>query len=32
MGIVGVIVAIMYWTKSDEQFYSIYVIGKKQWF
>ena len=32
MGVIGVIEAIMYWTKSDEQFYLIYVIGKKQWF
>ena len=32
MCIIGIIEAIMYWTKSDEQFYATYVIGKKQWF
>ena len=32
MRIISIIEAVMYWTKSDEQFYATYVIGKKQWF
>lgn len=32
MGVIGIVEAIMYWSKSDEQFYATYVIGKKQWF
>lgn len=31
-GIVGFIEGIMYLTKSDDQFVSDYIVGKKQWF
>jgi TM2 domain-containing membrane protein YozV len=30
--IVGIIEGIIYLTKTDEQFYQEYVVGKKQWF
>uniref|UniRef100_B8HPL5 TM2 domain containing protein n=1 Tax=Cyanothece sp. (strain PCC 7425 / ATCC 29141) TaxID=395961 RepID=B8HPL5_CYAP4 len=32
MGIIGLIEGIIYLTKSDTEFYSIYVAGKKGWF
>mgnify|MGYP002700299386 CR=1 FL=1 len=32
MGIVGLIEGIIYLTKSDEEFYATYQIGKKAWF
>ncbi|MBO4893370.1 MAG: TM2 domain-containing protein [Clostridia bacterium] len=32
MGIIGLIEGILYITKSDEEFDSIYVLGEKQWF
>lgn len=32
MSIVGIIEGIIYLTKSDDQFYQEYMIGKKQWF
>ena len=32
MGIVGLIEGIIYLTKSDEEFYRTYQIGKKPWF
>jgi len=31
-GIIGLIEGIMYLTKSDEDFVSIYVTGRKGWF
>ncbi len=31
-GIVGLIEGIIYLTKTDEQFYQEYVVGKKAWF
>ncbi|MDR3689139.1 MAG: TM2 domain-containing protein [Fimbriimonas sp.] len=31
-GLIGIIEGIIYLTKSDEQFVSEYVIGKKSWF
>ncbi|GGG41462.1 hypothetical protein GCM10011414_08720 [Croceivirga lutea] len=32
MGIVGLIEGIIYLTKSDEEFYNTYQVGKKPWF
>ncbi|MBD3883351.1 TM2 domain-containing protein [Phormidium tenue FACHB-886] len=32
MGIIGLIEGIIYLTKSDEEFVSTYVAGKKGWF
>lgn len=32
MGIIGLIEGIIYLTKSDEEFYRIYVVEKKPWF
>ena len=32
MGIIGLIEGIMYLTKSDQEFYQIYVVQKKDWF
>lgn len=32
MGLVGVIEGIIYLTKSDEEFYNTYQVGKKPWF
>lgn len=32
MGIVGLIEGITYLTKSNEEFYNTYLIGKKAWF
>lgn len=31
-GLIGLIEGIIYLTKTDEQFYQIYVVEKKQWF
>lgn len=31
-GVVGLIEGIMYLTKSDEEFYNTYQVGKKPWF
>ena len=31
-GIVGLIEGIIYLTKSDEDFYQTYQVGKKEWF
>jgi TM2 domain-containing membrane protein YozV len=28
---VGLIEGIMYLTKSDEEFYRVYIVGKKEW-
>lgn len=32
MSIIGLVEGIIYLTKSDEDFYEIYVLGKKGWF
>ncbi len=32
MAIIGIIEGIIYLTKSDEDFYNTYVVGKKGWF
>ncbi|WP_448525006.1 TM2 domain-containing protein [Parathermosynechococcus lividus] len=32
MGIIGLIEGIIYLTKSDEEFYNTYMVGKKAWF
>ena len=32
MGIIGLVEGIIYLTKSDEDFYQIYVVEKKGWF
>jgi TM2 domain-containing membrane protein YozV len=32
MGIIGLIEGIIYLTKSDSEFESIYILGKKGWF
>ena len=32
MEIIGLIEGIMYLTKTDQDFYQIYVLGEKQWF
>jgi TM2 domain-containing membrane protein YozV len=31
-GIIGIIEGILYLTKSDEEFYQTYQVGKKGWF
>ena len=31
-GLIGLIEGIIYLTKSDEDFYKIYQVGKKEWF
>jgi TM2 domain-containing membrane protein YozV len=32
MGVLGLIEGIVYLTKSDEEFYNTYQVGKKPWF
>ena len=32
MGLIGLIEGIVYLTKSDEEFYNTYQVGKKPWF
>ncbi len=32
VGIIGLIEGIIYLTKSDQEFYDVYQVGKKQWF
>jgi len=32
MAIVGIIEGVIYLTKSDEEFYQTYILGKKDWF
>jgi TM2 domain-containing membrane protein YozV len=32
MGLIGLIEGIVYLTKSDEEFYNTYQVGKKTWF
>jgi TM2 domain-containing membrane protein YozV len=29
---VGLIEGILYLTKTDEEFYRVYIVGKKEWF
>ncbi|NNC62181.1 MAG: hypothetical protein HKO11_07575, partial [Eudoraea sp.] len=31
-GLIGLIEGIIYLTKSDEEFYNTYQVGKKPWF
>jgi TM2 domain-containing membrane protein YozV len=30
--VVGLVEGILYLTKSDEEFYRVYIVGKKEWF
>ena len=32
MGIIALVEGIIYLTKTDQQFYEIYVVGRKPWF
>ncbi len=32
MGIIGLVEGIIYLTRSDEDFFEVYVVGKKGWF
>jgi TM2 domain-containing membrane protein YozV len=32
MGIIGLVEGIIYLTKSDQEFYQLYAVEKKQWF
>jgi TM2 domain-containing membrane protein YozV len=32
MSVIGLIEGIIYLTKSDEEFYQTYMVGKKEWF
>jgi hypothetical protein len=32
MGTIGLIEGILYLTKSDQEFYEVYVVQKKEWF
>ncbi len=32
MHVIGIVEGIMYLTKSDEEFYETYGLGKKEWF
>ena len=32
MTVIGIIEGVIYLTKTDEQFYNEYMVGKKQWF
>lgn len=32
MSIIGLVEGIIYLTKTDEEFYNTYVVGKKEWF
>jgi TM2 domain-containing membrane protein YozV len=32
MGVIGLIEGIIYLTKSDEEFYQLYAVQKKEWF
>jgi TM2 domain-containing membrane protein YozV len=31
-GVIGLVEGIIYLTKSDEDFYQTYMVGKKEWF
>jgi TM2 domain-containing membrane protein YozV len=30
--VVGLVEGILYLTKSDEEFYRVYIVGRKEWF
>lgn len=30
--IIGLVEGIVYLTKTDEEFYRVYIVGKKEWF
>jgi TM2 domain-containing membrane protein YozV len=30
--VVGLVEGILYLTKTDEEFYRVYIVGKKEWF
>ena len=32
MSVIGLVEGILYLTKSDEEFYRTYMVGKKEWF
>jgi TM2 domain-containing membrane protein YozV len=32
MWVIGLVEGIMYLTKSDQEFYETYMVGKKEWF
>jgi len=32
LGLIGLVEGIIYLTKSDEEFYNTYQVGKKPWF
>jgi len=32
MGVIALVEGIIYLTKSDEEFYSLYILNKKEWF
>ena len=32
MGVIGLVEGIIYLTKSDEEFYQLYAVQKKEWF
>ena len=32
MGIIGLIEGILYLTKTEQQFYDTYMVGRKEWF
>lgn len=32
MHVIGIVEGIIYLTKTDEEFYRIYIVGKKEWF
>ena len=31
-GVIGIIEGIVYLTQTDEEFYRVYIVGKKEWF
>ena len=32
MQVIGIIEGVMYLTKSDDEFYTTYMVGQKEWF
>jgi TM2 domain-containing membrane protein YozV len=32
MGVIGLIEGVIYLTKSDEEFYQTYMVGRREWF
>jgi hypothetical protein len=32
MHVIGIVEGIMYLTKSDQQFYEMYIANRKEWF